>query len=68
MIDKKRRLEQELDRLRQHLLAVEEGYTQEALTTEERERDLRKKLQGGLQLITIYPDLFHKLMHFIPHG
>ena len=45
VIDKKRRLEQELDRLRQHLLAVEEGYTQEALATEERERDLRKKLQ-----------------------
>ncbi len=45
VIDKKRRLEQELERLRQHLLAVEEGYTQEALSTEERERDLRKKLQ-----------------------
>ena len=45
VIDKKRRLEQELERLRDHLLAVEEGYTQEAMVNEERERELRKKLQ-----------------------
>ena len=51
VIDKKRRLEQELERLRQHLLAVEDGYTQEALSTEDRERDLRKKLQGRAQFI-----------------
>ncbi len=36
---------QELDRLREHLVAVEDGYTQEALATEERERELRRKLQ-----------------------
>ena len=52
VIDKKRRLEQELERLRQHLLAVEDGYTQEALSTEDRERDLRKKLQGRVQMIS----------------
>jgi len=46
VIEKKKRLETELERLREHLLAVEEGYTQEALTTEERERELRRKLQS----------------------
>ena len=45
VIDKKKRLEQELDRLKKHLVAVEESYTQEAIESEERERELRKKLQ-----------------------
>ena len=45
VIDKKKRLEQETDRLKQHLVDVEDGYTQEALQTEEREQELRKKLQ-----------------------
>ena len=43
--DKKKRLEHELERLKQHLVQVEETYTQEALEAEERERELRKKLQ-----------------------
>ncbi|KAK3093131.1 hypothetical protein FSP39_011514 [Pinctada imbricata] len=34
----------ELDRLRAHLLQVEEGYTREALEAEEREKDLRTRL------------------------
>ena len=45
VIDKKERLEQETERLKQHLVDVEDGYTQEALQTEEREQELRKKLQ-----------------------
>ena len=45
VIDKKKRLEHELERLKQHLVQVEEGYTNEALASEERERELRKKLQ-----------------------
>ena len=45
VIDKKKRLEQETERLKQHLVDVEDGYTQEALQTEEREQELRKKLQ-----------------------
>ena len=45
LIDKKKRLEHELERLKQHLVQVEETYTQEALEAEERERELRKKLQ-----------------------
>ena len=45
VIDKKKRLEQELDRLKKHLVSVEESYTQEAIESEERERELRKKLQ-----------------------
>lgn len=45
VIDKKKKLEHELVRLKQHLVVVEEGYTQEALEAEERERELRKKIQ-----------------------
>jgi predicted nucleic acid-binding Zn-ribbon protein len=45
VIEKKRRLEAELERLRAHLLAVEETYTGDALAAEDRERELRKKLQ-----------------------
>ena len=44
VIDKKKRLEQELQRLKQHLVTVEETYTQEAVESEERERSLRTKL------------------------
>jgi len=34
----------ELERLRLHLVAVEEGYTQEALSTEEQVKELQNKL------------------------
>lgn len=44
VIEKKRRSETELERLRAHLLAVEEGYTSEAIASEDRERELRRKL------------------------
>lgn len=54
VIEKKKRLEQELERLRQHLLTVEDSYTQEALATEDRERELRKKLQVTLFIIIYY--------------
>ena len=46
VIDKKKRLEQELERLKQHLVTIEDSYTQEAIESEERERELRKKLQA----------------------
>ncbi len=45
VIEKKRKLEQELGRLKQHLVSIEESSTQDALANEERERELRKKLQ-----------------------
>ena len=45
MIEKKRKLEQELGRLKQHLLSIEESGTQDALAYEDREKELRKKLQ-----------------------
>jgi len=45
VIEKKRKLEQELSRLKEHLVAVEESGTQEVLAYEERERELRRKLQ-----------------------
>lgn len=38
------KMAQELDRLRNHLVQVEESYTHEALEAEERERDLRVKI------------------------
>lgn len=37
----------ELERLRMHLLQIEEGYTKEALESEEREKDLRNKLAAA---------------------
>ena len=45
VIDKKKRLEQEVDRLKQHLVEVEDNYTQEALEAEAREQELKKKLE-----------------------
>lgn len=45
VIDKKRKLEQEVERLKQHLVSVEESSIQEAVANEEKEKELRKKLQ-----------------------
>lgn len=42
--DKEVRLNQELERLRNHLLESEDSYTREALAAEEREAKLRKKV------------------------
>uniref|UniRef100_A0A8C3S4G5 Thyroid hormone receptor interactor 11 n=1 Tax=Chelydra serpentina TaxID=8475 RepID=A0A8C3S4G5_CHESE len=42
--DKEQRLNQELERLRNHLLEMEDSYTQEALAAEGRETKLRKKV------------------------
>ncbi|KAK7504790.1 hypothetical protein BaRGS_00003818, partial [Batillaria attramentaria] len=42
--DKEHKLNRELERLRGHLLQIEEGYTREALEAEEREKSLRTRL------------------------
>lgn len=42
--DKEQRLKQELERLRNHLLEMEDSYTREALAAEDREAALRKKV------------------------
>ncbi|XP_053330993.1 thyroid receptor-interacting protein 11 [Spea bombifrons] len=42
--EKEQRLSQELERLRHHLLEMEDSYTREALAAEGRETDLRKKV------------------------
>ncbi|KAM9777798.1 LOW QUALITY PROTEIN: thyroid receptor-interacting protein 11 [Neosynchiropus ocellatus] len=42
--DKEQRLNLELERLRNHLLEVEDVYTREAVAAEDRETDLRKKV------------------------
>uniref|UniRef100_A0A8C5MNS3 Thyroid hormone receptor interactor 11 n=1 Tax=Leptobrachium leishanense TaxID=445787 RepID=A0A8C5MNS3_9ANUR len=42
--DKEHRLKQELERLRSHLLEIEDSYTREAVATEDRETALRKKV------------------------
>ncbi|XP_063804647.1 thyroid receptor-interacting protein 11 isoform X2 [Pseudophryne corroboree] len=42
--EKEQRLNQELERLRNHLLEMEDSYTREALAAEDRETDLRKKV------------------------
>ncbi|KFV05260.1 Thyroid receptor-interacting protein 11, partial [Tauraco erythrolophus] len=44
--DKEQRLNQELERLRNHLLEMEDSYTREALAAEDREVKLRKKVLG----------------------
>ncbi|XP_030069687.1 thyroid receptor-interacting protein 11 [Microcaecilia unicolor] len=41
--DKEQRLNQELQRLRNHLIEMEDSYTREALAAEDREADLRRK-------------------------
>lgn len=42
--DKELRLNQELERLRNHLLETEDSHTREALAAEDREANLRKKV------------------------
>ena len=46
IIEKKKRVEGEVERLRNHLVQVEEGYTLELMEGEEREKELRKKVAG----------------------
>jgi len=42
--EKEQRLVKECDRLRGHLVQIEESYTREALEAEDREKHLRNKL------------------------
>ncbi|CAJ1074777.1 thyroid receptor-interacting protein 11 [Xyrichtys novacula] len=44
MRDKEQRLNLELERLRNHLLEIEDSYTREALSAEDRETELRRKV------------------------
>lgn len=44
MRDKEQRLSLELERLRNHLLEVEDSHTREALAAEDRETDLRRRV------------------------
>merc|ERR1719234_311921 len=44
VIEKKRRVEGEVERLRGHLVSVEEGYTTELVEAEEREAGLRRRV------------------------
>lgn len=44
MRDKEQRLKQELERLRNHLLEVEDSYTREAVAAEDRETELRRRV------------------------
>ncbi|XP_076604782.1 thyroid receptor-interacting protein 11 [Chaetodon auriga] len=44
MRDKEQRLTLELERLRNHLLEIEDSYTREALAAEDRETDLRRRV------------------------
>lgn len=44
MRDKEQRLNLELERLRNHLLEIEDSYTREALTAEDRETELRRRV------------------------
>lgn len=42
--DKEQRQKQELERLRNHLLEMEDSYTREALAAEDRESELRRRV------------------------
>lgn len=42
--DKEQRLNLELDRLRNHLLEIEDSYTREAVSAEDRETELRRRV------------------------
>lgn len=44
MRDKEQRLNLELERLRNHLLDIEDSYTREAVAAEDRETELRKRV------------------------
>lgn len=44
LCEKEQRLNQELERLRNHLLEMEDSYTREAVAAEDREVKLRKKV------------------------
>ena len=46
IIEKKKRVEGEVERLRTHLMQVEEGYTVELMEGEAREKELRKAVAG----------------------
>ena len=46
VIEKKRRVEGEVERLRSHLVSVEESYTGELVAGEEREAGLRRRVAG----------------------
>jgi hypothetical protein len=48
-LDENNRLTQECARLRQHLITVEEDYTQELIIAEEREKQLRDRLASAEQ-------------------
>ena len=56
VIEKKRRVEGEVERLRGHLVSVEEGYTTELVEAEEREAGLRKRvatLEDQLRVVSV---------------
>jgi len=54
IIEKKRRVEGEVERLRGHLVAVEEGYTNDLIHGEERERELRKRVAHLEDKVRVY--------------
>lgn len=54
IIEKKRRVEGEVERLRGHLVAVEEGYTNDLVHGEERERELRKRVAHLEDKVRVY--------------
>ena len=45
--EKEAKLTREVERLRGHLLQIEDGYTQEAIAAEEREKELRNRLAAA---------------------
>jgi len=76
--EKEQRLVKECERLRGHLVQIEESYTREALESEDREKQLRNKLAAleekvltsssaiqSVKLVNIYNSLVTKLLSCI---
>jgi len=63
------RLSNELSRLREHLISVEDGYTQELVVAEERENELRKRLAIAEEQLEVMqsrfqPDRYEEQIRF----
>lgn len=63
--DREHRLVKECDRLRGHLVQIEEGYTREALEAEDREKELRNRLASNEEKILSSSSTIENFRYFL---
>ena len=63
--DREQRLVKECDRLRIHLVQIEESYTREAVDAEEREKQLRNKLSAVEEKVISSSSAMHSVQSVI---